>query len=238
MKRQFFFLLLFFTLLSEAQNDVYFDGTWILESLTIDGEVLTPPSNEEIEQVVLGFEFNNNIEPDGIIIELCRWAYNFIDLPGGATTGFIIIGEVDPFDNIICNLEENLSFDQLYFEFYTSDDDGAFEFELDLESNNSTLLFRSSNGDEVLYRDTTLSIEENTIIAAKLYPIPSKKEVFIDFNGWEELIDVHIYNLNGRQVTVHKTQNGLNIENLTPGIYVVKLVDQNGRIIIKQFIKS
>ena len=237
MKKQFLFFLLFFTFLSEAQNDVYFDGTWILESLIINGEVLTPPSNEEIDQVFLGFEFNNNIEPDGIIIEFCRWAYNFIDLPGDATTGYITIGEVNPSDNI-CNLEENLSFDELYFEFYNSDDDGTFEFELDLESNNSTLVFRSSNGDEVLYRDTTLSIDENAIISVKLYPIPSKKEVFIDFNGWKELIDLRVYNLNGRQVTAHKTQNGLNIEKLSPGIYIVELIDQNGWTIIKQFIKS
>lgn len=237
MQKQLFIILFFVIPFCKAQNDVYFDGVWILESLTINNEILSPPSNEEIDQVFLGFEFNNNVEPDGIIIEFCRWAYNFIDLPGDASTGFISIGEVDPSDNT-CSLEESLSFDALYFNFYNSDDDGVFEYELDLESNNSTLLFRSSNGDEVLYRDTTLSIEENNFSTLKLYPVPSKNEVFIYSDNSTEIKEIHVFDLKGKKMIIRNKHNSLNLENLPQGMYIMELVGQNGLKTIRKFIKS
>ena len=84
--------------------------------------------------------------------------------------------------------------------------------------------------------DNIISIEEKTF---SIYPNPANNEIYISSN--EIIEEIVIYNISGQQAVINGQQSTqhtvINISNLTPGIYFIK-VNTEKENIIKKFIKQ
>ena len=227
-----FFLVGSYT--SDAQDVRY--GNWLLESLIVDNQSIELPDNYELSAIYLLFENNGEMEPDGMIFQACRFAYHFISFNGsnGVITS-IEIGPVDPSENI-CNLTENIEFDQKYYDFYNSSNNGIFETEIVFESNNSTLLIKSSNGDEALYRDNTLSTSSFDHSNIKIYPNPTNDIISFKISS-VEIKEGVIQDMNGKIMSQFFQVESVDASHLSSGIYFLKLIDFNGGLSTIRFVK-
>jgi hypothetical protein len=74
-----------------------------------------------------------------------------------------------------------------------------------------------------------------------LYPNPARNEVNVVFNGMNEVRTVGIYNLIGKLQSIYKvsgTSANINIETLPSGIYLMRLMDNQGHpVAIRKFNK-
>lgn len=235
-KLTLYVLVIFLIGFKGASAQDFRQGNWVLESLTLSNESVTLPDNDELSQIVLLFEDNGEVEPDGISIQACRYAYNFITSIGSnETLTSIEIGMVDPSGNS-CTLPENIAFDEQYFDFYNSSTNGTFDIEVDFETNNSSLLLRSSNGDEALYRDNTLSLPNFNRSAIKLYPNPVQDVLILDAPG-VVISKLLIISIDGKVLIDKRFESSINIAALSMGMYFLNVVDSQGDTSIIRFIK-
>lgn len=90
----------------------------------------------------------------------------------------------------------------------------------------------------VFDNNAILSVESNTLSVFSLYPNPAKN--VITLNSVNEIIQVSIFNILGKQV-LHTTKlidNQIAISNLEAGIYLVKVQDVNNHTGIKKLVIS
>ena len=82
-----------------------------------------------------------------------------------------------------------------------------------------------------------VSIDENVVSSAKVYPNPSENELNIECDGMQEIM---IYMTNGQlleNVNVNSDQYLINITDYTSGIYFLKIVTEDG-ICIEKIVKK
>lgn len=81
---------------------------------------------------------------------------------------------------------------------------------------------------------TNIAKVNNSKDDISLYPNPAQNEVNVTFNRELGVKNVAIYNLVGKQISVYRvngTSAKLDIERIPAGIYFLRLVDSNGRVV-------
>ncbi len=84
-----------------------------------------------------------------------------------------------------------------------------------------------------------LGVVENTMEAVSIYPIPATNSVSIKYSGTIE--QVKIYNELGQLIVEENNSDGINsvaVENISAGIYFIKLIDAKANEIVKKLIKN
>jgi len=85
----------------------------------------------------------------------------------------------------------------------------------------------SGTGNFVIDRiwfDNTASVNDNSLVDFGVYPNPVKD--VLNISSENTLKEVAIYNITGKQVLT-SNQNQISVANLAPGVYVVKITDQD-----------
>lgn len=84
------------------------------------------------------------------------------------------------------------------------------------------------------FRDSGVN-DELTNYKVKIVPNP----VYSAFTIKTELdiVKVQIYDLNGKKLTSTSSQN-INVNNLNPGLYIAKLLTNDGKFVVKKFVKE
>jgi hypothetical protein len=83
-----------------------------------------------------------------------------------------------------------------------------------------------------------LSVEENEVKYA-LYPNPAKDVLTI--SGIEGKVNYFVSAINGQQIVQGTLQNGastIDVSNMADGVYVIKLVDEAGKLSVFKFVKA
>lgn len=83
----------------------------------------------------------------------------------------------------------------------------------------------------------TLAIESHQAKSFNIYPNPVKNQIYLDCPFvWENVV---IYNLQGQaQVLTSLNQNQIQLNHLSPGLYVIQLTDENGQTYHQKFVKE
>jgi hypothetical protein len=84
-----------------------------------------------------------------------------------------------------------------------------------------------------------VEIGKSSLAGLTMYPIPAKDELTI--NHTQPIIEVKVYNAMGRlELTQTATTDNvqLDLQALTPGIYIVEIKAENGDIIQEKFVKE
>ena len=75
------------------------------------------------------------------------------------------------------------------------------------------------------------NVEKNRV---EIYPNPATKVINIKYLNTNQPEQIELYDNIGRPVTVYGSKDLLNIENLTPGIYILKIKFEDGKISINK----
>ena len=96
--------------------------------------------------------------------------------------------------------------------------------------------FSSIRSNIVSNFDETIGISVNSISFEFLYPNPATDQFSIT-SEFSKNSMVEIYDIQGKQVFNIKTEEHINISNLSKGVYIVKLID-SGSVLINKLIKE
>lgn len=77
-------------------------------------------------------------------------------------------------------------------------------------------------------------VDENLAASFEVYPNPMNNTLYI--NG--DVQDVTIFNAVGQQVLFVESRNEINVEDLSEGLYFVKISDKNGNSMVKKIVKK
>ena len=84
--------------------------------------------------------------------------------------------------------------------------------------------------------ETSLNISSTDFVNMKLYPNPTKGEFIIDFSKSINELEILIYDINGRVIYEHRSENKSRINlnpNISAGLYFVKIISSNQSSILK-----
>ena len=86
--------------------------------------------------------------------------------------------------------------------------------------------------------DNTLSTADfgNTNNTISLYPNPAKE--VLNISSSNNITKIEVYDMQGRNVVSNNNSSNVNIAALGKGAYIVKVVQENGSVVAKQFIKE
>lgn len=162
MKTPYNLIFLFLVGLSHTtyalQNDpnTVLGNEWFLQSLTINGEEMIPPSNEEVAFINLYFDIGDpEVELPFCITNVCD---EFIVRCDVTSDAVFLFGEVNISSNINCELQENIDFQEIYFNFLASSTE--FPYELIETDDVLQLTLTAPNGNQAIYGNSILSTEE------------------------------------------------------------------------------
>ena len=78
-----------------------------------------------------------------------------------------------------------------------------------------------------IYNDTVLSVDDNEVSASfKSFPNPVNDRLYF---STDEVSSVEIYNLLGSKIAAQKVNNGIDMGSLSKGIYMLKLINADGK---------
>ncbi len=77
---------------------------------------------------------------------------------------------------------------------------------------------------------------ENTINTISLYPNPA--HVVLNISSTNSITKIEVYDMQGRNVASNNNASNVNVESLVKGVYIVKVMQENGSVVAKQFIKK
>ncbi|MCZ8198034.1 MAG: T9SS type A sorting domain-containing protein, partial [Flavobacterium sp.] len=87
----------------------------------------------------------------------------------------------------------------------------------------------------ICVQNPTLSIVNNSIDEAKIYPNPA--DDYFEIETSLNIDKVTLYNSNGQLVLIAK-QKKMSTSSLQKGIYFVKIEDEKGRVVFKKLVKN
>ena len=220
-----------------AQDSRLFDNIWYLHNLIIDGENNIPPVNDEIPFVPAEF-----IKPDVFNTGICESGGGGQIFYNGSSEftlqdfGFLTGGcyENEPF---------NEDFNQLYVEIYwfpTSAN--AYFYTITEDGNNRTLTIVNSNGDEAIYGNELLAVNNFKNEAFSIYPNPTEDIIYVQKKENINLSKILIFDINGKLVQLIEQINSdsliVNVNALKKGIYFISLKNDKNQYTVKKLIKK
>ena len=77
---------------------------------------------------------------------------------------------------------------------------------------------------------------ENTTNTISLYPNPAHE--VLNISSTNSITRIEVYDMQGRNVASNYNASNVNVESLVKGVYIVKVMQENGSVVAKQFIKK
>ncbi|GER60201.1 T9SS type A sorting domain-containing protein [Patiriisocius marinus] len=232
------FIVIFSTTIKAQESDLV-DTFWYLREISIDGTVITPPNNDELETPFLEFLSVTN----GYTLVTCvcycgatnfvQFGNDFIQFDG---MSFLITDD--------CDMSENNIFQDIYFvEFFQSEmaavsDPIGFDILTDSDGNKQ-LTLTNSNGDIAVYGDQLLGIDTATVNSFSIATNPVNETLRLILPDSMKKGTIKIYDLNGKlhfSATTSSLKFSTDVSSLNSGMYLVEVADGD-RKSIKKFIK-
>jgi hypothetical protein len=213
-----------------AQNnsDIVKETFWYLQLLVLDDEEIAPPLNEEVQQVPFFFSYGTDTEPCYFTTGICNEIISF-SYPSEDT---ITLFANDPFPNLDCQLQENIDFDALYFDFLANTTE--FPYELIDNPGSLQLILTAPNGDMAIYGDELLAIKEENINSFKAYPNPVQDVLLLEIPQEVKQPQVTVYNASGKEIVrTSQELSNINMSAYSQGLYFVVVTTDQGDVVKK-----
>lgn len=220
-----------------AQNSQLFESTWYLHNLIINGENNIPPTNSEIPFVPADFLKNNEFYTG-----MCESGgggqinYNGLEEFSFQSLAFLTGScyQNEPF---------NEDFNLLYvYTYWLDSSSNSYTYSIVEDGSNRTLTIINSNGDEAIYGNDLLSIDEFKENIISVFPNPSNDIIHFQFKSTQELSEINIYDSTGKLIKSSNSFNSIdlsiNIQELKSGIYFIIFIDDSNRKLYSKFVKK
>ncbi len=225
------FICLIISFNANCQTTFLEDYTWYLEKLSINNDDVFPPTGYVVTKAVT---LNNN-NTSAFIIEAC---WNMIgNIDDNKNEQSFIVLNASIADNDGC---DNTFDEALFYTFYEwqLSFPNSFTYAFSNPQNNLIILtITNANGDQAIYRNQELSVNNIQKTNVSLFPNPAN-EYFTLEGGENEIQKIIIYNLVGKEIKTFRAQENYHINELSNGIYFVKITDVFHREIIQKMIKK
>lgn len=233
------FITCLLTSISYAQDPQLFENPWYLHDLIIDNQSHVPPINEEIPFVFLEFRLENSEHTIHTYVCPNGYGYSPIQYYDNNTCHILGMGWLAGG----CNIPNNEDYNQLYQSFwYEENYNGNYMYEIISDGNDKTLIMTYiNNGNQAIYGNQLLSINDENINDFSFYPNPSKDFISLAFNQENKDRKAFIFNTNGKLIKVFSLKNKdnkINIEALNSGLYFLKIKDNTNKTITRKIIKK
>ncbi len=215
-----------------AQQDDFVGNTWYLEKLVINGEDHFLPQNEEINESTLEIDSINSV----FHIDFCY---------GGMADGLSFPDDnnftIDNFyaPAMACEITENNYYQGLYFNFIWDNSTYSFHYSITGEGDNlKKLVITGNNNNQVVYYNTSLSVQDIEELHFRIYPNPTKDFIYIESKTTP--LKIEIYDISGKICLVqelNKSSDNINTTRLSSGVYFLK-VTNNNTVKITRIIKN
>ena len=232
MKNIILFFSMFVVLFCHGQQQELIENTWYLDRFVVENETYFPPSNQEVQpnDLVLNFE------------EDMIYVHSGCNTLGGE---IVFNDELYTFDSVEdywgitlteCYLDENNLFESNYFYSFWSIDYNVipdpFHYEIIPNGASFHLIITNALGSKAYYNNTSLSTSEVLNVDTLNFQIAFHTNDLIIESSKSIAKSIFIYDLNGKLVlTVNELGNErINVRSLRKGVYMVKVVDENGKV--------
>lgn len=230
----------------ENPSEVLVENNWFLHTLIIQGESKDFIPDQSAAKVPLNFYLESgDSDCDGSLsTTFCESDFVMFTRQGDNelfTEGWGYLAR--PFETSNCDFmvppPENGATTYQYFVLFWENNCHSHEYGIygsiyhytytitEIESG-FELVITNDIGVEAIFRDTYLGVDENVLSQIKIYPNPVK-----DFLHIENLLSktyLEIYDLNGRlllEKTLTDSSEAVEVNFLSQGIYVYKIMDEN-----------
>jgi len=225
----------FFTtgLLIKAQQQELIENTWYLEKISDEGGTYYPPNSGEFDEITLNFFMEGEI--GYFLTGVCA---NIEADVTSLSDNQIYIDNYTCCGEDSCTEPNNVDFENNYSDFFrwevnlsyliTENTDGSL-----------TLFLGNSIFSEAYFRNQKLSTSEVLGQNQENFQLVFHNNELIITSSKSTAESVSIYNLTGKMVLTTEVSllQKINMVGLPNGIYIVKIIDKNGKSHIKKIIK-
>jgi hypothetical protein len=220
--------------LGYAQDPQLFENTWYIQKVILDGNEHERPYETFDGHLILSLdELNLWHEPcdegfgSPIQYDISNNTFNIND--GGVG----IIG--------VCVDPDIINFMNNHYSVYLIDNNFArnpFTYVLETVNDHTSLTIINADGDQAIYGDALLSIDEFTQQSISVYPNPAQDVITIEKNNRVEITAIKLYDALGRLVlAVMGDVNQIDVSSFTSGVFLIKIETDKG-VIVKKIIKE
>lgn len=213
---------------TQAQDPRLFEQSWYLNELTINEVEIDIPSNDELEAVYL------NINKNSFVTGVCDETGTVLNEFNNET----FIAETFVFFEIMCNVSENQSFQEVYFEQFLSifEVDVLFNYELVEDGDSLTLFITNTGGDVGVYGTESLAVSQYSEASFVVFPNPATDVLYLK-NETQAIRQVSLLDINGNSLLSKGNVTTLDIARYPIGIYFLEIVSENSQRIVRKIIK-
>lgn len=230
MKCIFYILFLITTTITSQTPEII--GTWELEEIRLNLIPIAPPSNDEVDTVIMVVSEN---ELYTIVCDEMRATVDFL-----STESIGIINHT--INNNNCSMPETLQFQSDYFGgfFQFSSQDSGFFYSVENTAEGRVLVMENISQGTAYFRESELGVDESFLESFTLYPNPTKNKLIITSKN-TEIKTISIFNLQGQKVMTLKFQQNeqtVNVSSLQAGVYFLKAESGTGHQLVSKFVKQ
>jgi hypothetical protein len=227
-------IIIVFGFRSNAQDPQLFDNTWYLEKVILDNVEYLRPFEDFEALLYLTLEDFEVFHPScqegfGSPIQYSMTDSTFSIDDGGVS----IIG--------ICVVPEVLIFVNKHYSVYLIDNNFArnpFTYVLETVNDHTSLTIINADGDQAIYGDALLGVDEFSEEAISVYPNPVNDILTIDNTTTTEITSIKLYDVLGRLVMVVESDyNQVGVSSLNSGVFFLNIETDRG-LITKKIIKE
>jgi hypothetical protein len=220
-----------------AQDPELFIHTWYLQKIVLDdGTEHVPVFNDDVPYIGLTFydEISYYFETT-----VCNTFYGELNYQSN-NIFLIIFSDQSLLD---CLPAESYYFEGIQFGFFSDGGDhivDPFLYDITQNGNDKTLTITNVRGDDAIYGNQLLSIDQYDNVKFSLFPNPVQGTLNINQNSYQ-FVNATIYDMQGKKINRHTLQNNhstIDLKAFTPGLYFLVLESESGEKAAQKFVKK
>ena len=220
-----------------AQDPQLFENDWFLQKVIINDEETVPPDAiafgtiEFQNETILISHPNCGEAIDNSIMYINTESFS---ISGG---GSVLLGEcTEPDQNDF--VDKHFS---IYYDETTGNDNNPFDYNLEEDASIISLTVINMEGDQAVYTNVLLSLEERELNAIVFYPNPARNTVIMESSQFLENVSIVMYDVTGKEILTKSAMSfdtfTLDIASFKSGVYFLELKTEKGTTRTEKIIK-
>ena len=219
-----------------TQYPQLFQNPWYLQNIIIEGE-----NNYPTDSTFNGELYFNSEQINGV--------HNYCESGFAGEVVYNGISQFNLNDIVIavenCNDPDILQFINKHYSVYFDNNtipNNPLEYEISSSGSSKTLTITNPEGNQAIYGNELLKIQVMESTKFSVFPNPIKNLLNIKWQNEMRKLAIQIFTLEGKILQAenieNKNQTSIDVSNLSSGIYLLNIEDEEGNTETKKFLKE
>ncbi len=220
---------------------IMYESQWYLTELTVGGESIFIPNNEEIPYIDLDIRFEELgqciiLETKALTTtEFC----SDIDYSSGSLSLWSFVLNISPPIGT-ATIAVNQYFENKYFnEFWQVNNEDLMDYDIEVIEGEGdeydTLILTKENGDVAIYGNANLSLDDfDPKPVISMYPNPFSDQLLIENSKAYGISKIQVYDSKGMYLDsfdLKEDKENIDLSHLPSGVYIISLYDAYNRLV-------